>query len=72
MKTIISDPCDEVEHIYHKSKSLNTDFKCDKCLKDLQIDEIGYMGDPNGGSDCSIYTTILTLCKRCVNVINKI
>ncbi len=41
------------------------DFKCDKCNKDISIEEVGFLGPVDGNEDCHPFLEMQTLCKQC-------
>jgi hypothetical protein len=45
--------------------NLVKDFKCDKCSKQIDIEDVGFMGDPSGDTTCNPFVTIVTYCRDC-------
>jgi|APSaa5957512535_1039671.scaffolds.fasta_scaffold04366_3 hypothetical protein len=45
---------------------MSTDYKCDKCKKEIDFEEVGYLGavDRNN-TECSPFMNFETICVEC-------
>tara|TARA_R110002020_G_scaffold148779_1_gene324817 strand:+ start:8663 stop:8968 length:306 start_codon:yes stop_codon:yes gene_type:complete len=46
--------------------TISKEFKCDVCSQEIDIEDVGYLGDLDNGDECNEFMTLVTICRNCL------